>query len=84
MAFFKKAAKGKSPGTITWTKENMVHVNWCMQEGIYISVQPRGADWEIEIRIGENIHMDPKTYEGKEALKQMYKYYKYYYDKNNI
>ena len=53
-----------------------------MQKGIYISVQPRGVDWEIEIRMGENIHIDPKTYEGKEALEQMYKYYKYYYDKH--
>ena len=82
MAFFKKTAKGKSPGVIHWTEEDMKHVNWCMQKGIYISVQPRGADWEIEIRIGENIHVDPKVYEGKEALKQMYKYYKYYYDKH--
>tara|TARA_R110002020_G_scaffold261478_1_gene475852 strand:+ start:241 stop:489 length:249 start_codon:yes stop_codon:yes gene_type:complete len=82
MAFFKKAAKGKSPGTVNWTKENMKHVGWCMRKGIYVSVQPRGADWEIEIRMGKNIHVDPKAYEGKEAQVQMYKYYKYYYDKH--
>ena len=32
--------------------------------------------------IVKNIHIDPKAYEGKEALEQMYKYYKYYYDKH--
>ena len=82
MKKFFKAVKGRNPGTVKWTKENMVHVNWCMQKGIYIAVQPRGTDWEIEIRMGKSINVDPKPYTGEEAQIQMYKYYKYYYDKH--
>jgi len=80
-----KAVKGKSPGIVEWTKENMVHVNWCMKKkNIFIAVQPRGTEWEIEIRMGKSISIDPKTYTGKEAQIQMYKYYKYYYDKKHV
>ena len=32
MKKFHKAVKGKSPGTVKWTEENMVHVNWCMRK----------------------------------------------------
>ena len=45
-----KKSKGRSPGVLTYTDENI----------------------------------DPKLYSGIEALKQMYKYYKYYYDKHNL
>ena len=82
MAFFKKAAKGKSPGILEYTEQDMKHAGWCHRNKIFISVIPKGSDWQVEIQLGDKIHMDPKTYEGKEALKQMYKYYKYYYDKH--
>ena len=33
--------------------------------------------------INNKAHLDPKMYEGKEAIEKMYEYYKYYYDKHN-
>ena len=78
-----KKAKGRSPGVLTYTDENMKHVGFCMSKGITIAVQPRATDWEIEITINKSTNIDPKSYSGIEALKQMYKYYKYYYDKHN-
>ena len=85
MKKFFKASKGKNPGVVKWTKENMVHVNWCMKKkNIFIAVQPRATDWEIEIRMGKNVSIDPKTYTGEEEQIQMYKYYKYYYDKEHV
>lgn len=84
MAFYQKASKGRSPGPCSYTKQDMKHVGWCMKNGIKIAVQPRATEWEIEITINKSVNVDPKSYSGIEALKQMYKYYKYYYDKNNI
>ena len=82
MAFYKKAAKGKSPGSHPYTPEDMKRVSWCINKGIKIAVIPGGADWQVELNINNKIHLDPKTYSGKEATEKMYEYYKYYYDKN--
>jgi len=84
MAFFKKATKGKSPGYHPYTPEDMKRVGWCMNNNIKIAVVPNGTEWQVELNINNNIHLDPKTYEGEEAIEKMYKYYKYYYDKHNI
>ena len=84
MAFFKKLGKGKSPGYHSYTNQDIKHVDWCVRKGIRIAVQPKNGDeWEIEITIKKSINLDPKSYSPSEALKQMYKYYKYYYDKHN-
>ncbi len=55
-----------------------------MKKGIKIAVQPKATEWEIEITINKSVNIDPKSYSGAEALKQMYKYYKYYYDKHKL
>ena len=78
-----KKSRGRSPGVLAYTNQDMKHVGLCMRKGIKIAVQPRGTEWEIEITINKSINVDPKSYSGTEALKQMYKYYKYYYDKHN-
>ena len=78
-----KKSKGRSPGVLTYTDENMKHVGFCMSKGITIAVQPRATDWEIEKTINKSINLDHKSYSGTEAVKQLYKYYKYYYDKHN-
>ena len=84
MAFFKKLGKGKSPGYHNYTNQDMKNIDYCLRRGISIAVQPKNGDeWEIEITIKKSISLDPKSYTASEALKQMYKYYKYYYDKNN-
>ena len=84
MAFYKKAGKGKSPGSHPYTNEDMKRVNLCMRKGIKISVIPSGTQWQVELNINKKVHLNPKIYEGKEATEKMYEYYKYYYDKHNI
>ena len=84
---FRNAKKvvGKTPGFLTYTKQDMKHVCWCHKKNIKIAVIPnwdgKGDEWKIELNINKKIHTDPKVYKDKEALTKMYKYYKYYYDK---
>ena len=84
MAFFKRSAKGKSPGPHPYTNEDMKRVNWCMNKGIKIAVIPKGIDWQVELNINDKIHLNPEVYKANEAYEKMYEYYKYYYDKHNI
>ena len=79
-----KKSKGKSPGQQPWTLENMKHVDWCVRQGIKIALQPKAADWELEITVGKSVNVDPKNYDAKEGTEQMFKYYKYYYDKKHV
>ena len=78
---------GRTPGFYSYTKENIKHAGWCINKGIKIPVVPNWEvvdnEWKIEININGKVHFDPVIYEGKEALKKMYEYYKYYYDKYN-
>jgi len=86
MVWMKKST-GKSPGRYTYSNDDIKRVGWCLKNGISISVSPnwRGkiSTWIIEIKIKDNVHVDPTKYEKKEVLKKMYEYYKYYYDKYN-
>ena len=82
MAFYKKATKGRSPGSHPYTMEDMKRVGWCINKNIKIAVIPSGTQWQVELNINNKVHLDPKKYEGKEATEKMYEYYKYYYDKN--
>ena len=83
MAFYKRAAKGKNPGTHSYTPEDMKRVQWCLDRKIKIAVIPNGVKWQVELNINDNIHLDPEIREAGEAYKKMYEYYKYYYDKHN-
>ena len=83
MAFYKKAAKGLSPGSHSYTREDMKRVGWCLNKNIEIAVSPGETNWKVEIRLNKgNLKQDPKEYEHEEAMKKMYEYYKYYYDKH--
>ena len=80
-----KATKGRSAGQHEYTSQDMKHAGWCHQNNIFIAVTPNneGMDnWNVEIRINDKTHLDPKTYNGYDAQTKMYEYYKYYYDKN--
>ena len=81
MAFYKKAAKGLSPGQHPYTREDMKRVDWCVSRNIKIAVVPNEMEWQVELNINKKIHLDPKVYTAEEANKKMYEYYKYYYDK---
>ena len=80
-----KKTKGRSPGFLSYTFENMKHAGWCIKKGIKIAVIPHWDggwhDWKIQLNINKKIHLDPKIYTDLEALAKMYEYYKYYYDK---
>ena len=72
-----------------YTKEDMKRVGWCMSKDIAIAVTPDNEsmsvdNWKIEIKLnGGKYKRDPESYSYKEAMKKMYEYYKYYYDKYN-
>ena len=76
---------GRSTGMRTYSPKDMKRVGWCMKKGISIGVIPNwdgGTDeWKVELNINGKIHVDPKIYDGYDALGKMYEYYKYYYDK---
>ena len=55
-----------------------------MDKNIHVAVTPRGSKWKVEIRMNKGEwNADPGVYEHQEAMKKMYEYYKYYYDKYN-
>ena len=57
MAFYKKTAKGKCPGSHSYTRDDMRRVNWCMNKGIKIAVIPNGIEWQVELNINDKIHL---------------------------
>ena len=80
-----KKIRGRTPGFLTYTDQDMKHIGFCLKKGIKISVVPNwdGAsdEWRVELNINKKIHLDPKIYKDKEALAKMYECAKYYYDK---
>ena len=68
-----------------YTKEDMKRVGWCLSKNIGVAVSPTtGSNYKVEIRMnGGDWKRDPNEYEHEEAMKKMYEYYKYYYDKYN-
>jgi len=67
-----------------YTDENMKHVGWCLNKDIGVAVVPDGSSWRVEIRLNKGSWIqDPGVYEHPEAMKKMYEYYKYYFDKHN-
>ena len=80
-----KKIRGRTPGFLAYTKQDIKHIIWCIKKGIKIAVVPNweGAsnEWKIELNINKKMHTDPKVYKNKEALAKMYEYAKYYYEK---
>ena len=67
-----------------YTKEDTKRVQWCLDKNIGVAVSPSGTNWKVEIRMNKgDWKRDPKEYKHEEAMKKMYEYYKYYYDKYN-
>ena len=74
----------KKPPEKTWTNEEMKIIGWCLNKNINVATSPSGTNWKVEIRMNKgDWKRDPKDYEYEEAMKKMYEYYKYYYDKHN-
>ena len=62
-------------------------IQWCLNHSIAICVVPNwnmsDGNWKIEIKINNNVHVDPANYTVENVHNKMYEYYKYYYDKYN-
>ena len=88
---YKPKARKKKGSSLyyPYTEENMKHAGWCINNGIGIAVSNDTAaastdKWKIEIRFNKGPYKrDPAVYEYDEAMKKLYEYYKYYYDKYN-
>ena len=88
MAFRGNRPKKKKKGNslyYTHTEEDLKRVGWCLNKNIEVAVTPGDGNWRVEIRLNKgDWNKDPGIYEHEEAMKKMYEYYKYYYDKYNI
>ena len=79
-----KVKKKKANLYYPYTNEDIKRVSWCMDKNIHIAVSPGETKWKVEIRMNKGEwKQDPDIYEHEEAMKKMYEYYKYYYDKYN-
>ena len=79
-----KTKKKKANLYYPYTSEDIKRVSWCMNKNIEVAVSPGETQWKVEIRINNGKwNKDPGVYEHEEAMKKMYEYYKYYYDKYN-
>ena len=76
----------RKPGRIPYTAENMKHVIWCLDNGVFISLTPNWStanSWNVDVKLKGVINTDPIDYTDEQALVKMYKYYEYYYNKYN-
>ena len=83
---YKPKTKKKKVGSLyyPYTKEDMKRVGWCLNKNIEVAVSPGESKWKVEIRMNKgDWKRDPNIYEHEEAMKKLYEYYKYYYDKYN-
>ena len=79
-----KAKKKQTSLYYTYTDIDIKRVSWCMDKNIHVAVSPSETKWKVEIRMNKgDWKQDPDIYEHEEAMKKMYEYYKYYYDKYN-
>ena len=79
-----KVKKKKTNLYYPYTDEDIKRVSWCMNKNIQVAVSPGETKWKVEIRMNKgDWKRDPGIYEHEEAMKKMYEYYKYYYDKYN-
>ena len=86
MAFRGSSFKKKKKASLyhRYTDEDIKRVGWCLNKNIEVAVSPGHSKWKVEIRINKgNWNKDPGVYDHEEAMKKMYEYYKYYYDKHN-
>ena len=83
---YKPKVKKKKGGSLyyPYTREDIKRVGWCLNKNIEIAVIPGETKWKVEIRMNKgDWKRDPGIYEHEEAMKKLYEYYKYYYDKYN-
>lgn len=71
-------------GTYVYKPQEYEAMRWCVANNIKISPKANTlSSWFIEINLNGKITVSPDTYKKVEIWKQIFKYYKYYYDKYN-
>ena len=71
-------------GTYIFNAKEHEAMRWCVTNNIRIS--PRAltlSSWYIDIDLNGRITRSPDAYKKVEIWKQIFKYYKYYYEKYN-
>jgi hypothetical protein len=59
-------------------------MRWCVANNIKISPKALNlSSWFIEINLNGKVTVSPDVYKKIEIWKQIFKYYKYYYEKYN-
>ena len=84
----KKKVKKTDWGDFYRSDEEFEAMRWCLKHGIKIGLlaaekgKTNPSSFWIDIEIKGNKHRSPETWGSKEVWPQIYKYYKYYYDKH--
>jgi len=84
----KKKARQTDWGDFYRSEEEFEAMRWCIKHGIKIGpfavekAKTNPQNFWIDIEIKGNKHRSPETWDAKEVWPQIYKYYKYYYDKH--
>jgi hypothetical protein len=84
---FIKPHKNYQPGFLSYSAEMIKQAGWCLANKIAVSLRYAGkpSQFCVEVTIKGRLHKDPqnRSYSGEDALKKMYEYYAYYYNKYN-
>ena len=82
-----KKIKKTDWGDFYRSEDDFEAMRWCLKNKITIAPLAATAgnapkDFWIEINIQGRVSRTPETFPSKEVYPQIYKYYKYYYDKH--
>ena len=82
-----KKIKKTDWGDFYRSEEDYAAMCWCLKNGITIgplATKPGNAPTEfwIDINIKGRINRSPEPFHSTDVWKQIYKYYRYYYDKH--
>lgn len=86
--FGKSKVKKTDFGNYYRTPEEFEAMRWCLKNNIIVAplaaekVKTNPQYFYIDIIIQGRLSRSPETFHAKELWPQIYKYYKYYYDKH--
>ena len=76
------AKKGIDMGYYMANTEERKAMRWCINNGIKIGPYANSTiDWYIDIEIGGKINRSPYLYKKLQIWEEIFKFYKYYYNK---
>ena len=69
-------------GSYIQSEEEQKAYIWCIRNNIYIAPFAKStSEWFIDITNNNKLNRDPTPYKKNIIWQQIFKYYKYYYDK---